>query len=262
MQPRDCSRWIVRVHPNMCTSADGVHPRRGTARICRSNAALTFFGHPRHLVLLSKHLCGPACDLAIGALSDALSSAVLDTPGPAPVLQPTPQLPPLVVATCCHYLCVLQSFAGQAMWTALGLGADDFRVAAAVTQWASMQAKQKLNTAEMEFRVPQSRPLPDLMSVAQRAGAELKRAEKADAFSIIKPSAATDSAAFERSFSRQQKVALACVIKVLMDLTRAAQLQSLGYSTKLVRYTACSLENRLLIGTTAHVQEPCDMSDM
>ena len=99
--------------------------------------------------------------------------------------------------------------------------------------------------SEVESRVQRSRPLPDLMNVAQRAGAELKRVVKTDTFAP-----ATDSAAFERSFSRDQKVALACVIKVLMDLARAAQLQTLGYSTRLVRYTTCSLENRLLLASS------------
>jgi Methyltransferase TRM13 len=83
----------------------------------------------RRTICLSKHLCGPACDLAIASLGR---------------VQPRELRPShVVVATCCHYLCTWDSFAGTRFWTTLGLTRHDFEIAVTCSQWASLKQQQE-----------------------------------------------------------------------------------------------------------------------
>jgi tRNA:m4X modification enzyme len=154
-------------------------------------------------------------------------------------------LPPGAIATCCHYLCTWESFAGKAFWKALGLGEDDFVVAVTASQWASLQSTTKSSnnaettTKKRKVDTDELAMLPDLKEVALQACMALK----AD----TTPRASVPSEEFEQNFSREEKVALGIQLKRLLDLARAACLQELGYSVQLVRYTTRSIEDRLLV---------------
>jgi tRNA:m4X modification enzyme len=179
---------------------------------------------------MSKHLCGPACDLTIAAMSR---------------MEKQHPLPSGAIATCCHYLCTWESFAGQAFWKALGLGEDDFVVAVTASQWASLQSTTKSSnntetpTKKRKVDTDKLVTLPDLKEVALQACMALK----AD----TTPRAFVPSEEFEQNYSREEKVALGIQLKRLLDLARAARLQDLGYSVQLVRYTTRSIEDRLLV---------------
>ena len=80
---------------------------------------------------LSKHLCGPACDLAIDSLER---------------VSPSLRRPPCAIATCCHYLCTWETFSGKKFWETMSLTEQDFVVAVAASQWASVNKKQKKAT--------------------------------------------------------------------------------------------------------------------
>jgi hypothetical protein len=54
---------------------------------------------------------------------------------------------------------------------------------------------------------------------------------------------------FEKSFSNAEKGSLGIKLKQLLDLARAAQLQELGYTVELVRYTTRSIEDRLIVAS-------------
>jgi tRNA:m4X modification enzyme len=167
---------------------------------------------------MSKHLCGPACDLAIVAFSR------------------TAIRPPCALATCCHYLCTWESFVGCEFWLCLGLSEKDFEVAVTASQWASMKKQAKDTTRENNLN---DYTLPNLAQIAAIAGAALKE------HTLPQPTLSSDE--FERTFSRQEKVALGIQCKRLLDLARAAHLQKLGYKVKLVRYTTKSVEDRLVL---------------
>ena len=79
----------------------------------------------RRCILLSKHLCGPACDLSISAINRISEESLYPDH--------------IVVATCCHYLCTWDSFSGRKFWTMIGLTKEDFEVAVTVSQWASLK---------------------------------------------------------------------------------------------------------------------------
>lgn len=53
---------------------------------------------------------------------------------------------------------------------------------------------------------------------------------------------------FEQTFAREEKAKLGGIVKRLLDLSRVARLQELGYKAEVVLYTTRSIENRLLVG--------------
>jgi len=175
---------------------------------------------------MSKHLCGPACDLAITSLLRMAE-------------QSSQFLPPAAIATCCHYLCTWESFTGKDFWLAIGLTTEDFIVATTCSQWSSLQRKnsEKNKTdASKETKV-----LPNLLQVARLAKASLDEMDMCEIQFL-------PSNEFEKIFSREQKALLGTQVKQLFDLSRAAFCQQLGYEkVELVRYTTRSTEDRLLI---------------
>jgi tRNA:m4X modification enzyme len=184
---------------------------------------------------MSKHLCGEASDLALASMSRVSP----------PMLRPS-----CALATCCHYLCTWDSFVGKDFWKKLGLTEDDFVVCCAASQWASLDKKRSLEEATGNgTEIPEThdnntdaiRPLPNLLQVAQVAAAAL-------ACAPVNPPLAP-SAEFEKSFSKAEKGSLGIKLKQLLDLARAAQLQELGYTVELLRYTTRSIEDRLIVAS-------------
>ena len=212
---------------------------------------------PKCLCLcLSKHLCGPACDLAIGSLGR---------------VSPPSRRPPCAIATCCHYLCTWGTFSGKQFWETMGLTEQDFVVAVAASQWASVNKKQKKatppdnNNNKEDTEEPSkkklkngtgtdTKPLDTTSTTATCWLADLDEIAKSaksrlDSDSTETTRAVIQSEEFERTFSRADKSALGWKLKQLLDLCRAARLQELGYSVDLVVYTTRSLEDRLLVAS-------------
>lgn len=185
---------------------------------------------------ISKHLCGPACDLAIAALGGD------DVPSHS--------RPPFAFATCCHYLCTWESFAGKVYWLRLGLTEEDFEVAVAASQWYSMKGGKKKKNQHVEDVTEETChglageeiSQNDVISIFDDAGEVLRNLD-GDA---LRPS--VPSKEFEQTFAREEKVKLGGIVKRLLDLSRVARLQELGYKAELVLYTTRSIENRLLVG--------------
>ena len=177
---------------------------------------------------MSKHLCGPALDLAIGALERVV---------------PSSSRPPFAFATCCHYLCTFDAFAGKQHWIKLGLTEEDFEVAVTVSQWYSLKRKH-----EVEFNGYAS-CIRNEDSVYVDYEKVINNAVCSD---MVKnqnyPSDTVSSEEFERNFTSDNKSQLGERVKILLDSLRVAKLQELGYKTELVLYTNRSIENRLLIG--------------
>jgi tRNA:m4X modification enzyme len=215
----------------------------------------------QNCLCLSKHLCGPACDLAIGSLER---------------VSPPLRRPPCAIATCCHYLCTWETFSGKKFWGTMGLTEEDFVVAVAASQWASVDKKQKKTTPpdndkEDVVEEPSKKKkklkngmetdtkpldttttttttcwLADLDEIAKTAKSCLDSDSKATTRAMI------PSEEFERTFSRAEKSALGWKLKQLLDLCRAARLQELGYNVDLVVYTTRSLEDRLLVASQSN----------
>jgi tRNA:m4X modification enzyme len=171
---------------------------------------------------MSKHLCGPACDLAIVSLGRCKHPLAC------------------ALATCCHYLCDFECFAGNDFWLACGFSAEDFEVAAAASQWASLSRPEDLsNELAATTPVKPIEALPNLLHIAGQARLLLAKCD---------PHAYVASQQFEQEFTRAAKAELGVKLKHIFDLARASKLQQLGYTNvELVQYTSRSLENRLLI---------------
>eukprot|EP00986_Skeletonema_menzelii_P009086 scaffold4054_cov142-Skeletonema_menzelii.AAC.9 len=178
---------------------------------------------------MSKHLCGPACDLAITSLSRMAEHS-------------QHLLPPTAIATCCHYLCTWESFIGKEFWLALGLTTEDFIVATSCSQWASLQRK-KSTTNNVTSASTETVILPDLLKVAHSAKVALDGMDMSTVEMKLLP-----SKEFEKIFAREEKAMLGVQLKKLFDLSRASFCQRLGYKqVELVRYTTRSTEDRLLL---------------
>ena len=286
-------------------------PPDAVVRLVKDIAAFDFAADRRQLCI-SKHLCGPACDLAVEALRRA----------------PPHRRPPCCLATCCHYLCRWDDFSGRPFWEACGLDEEEFRVAVATSQWACMQPEPEPCAAPNQEAAPQesqwtcmlpkldvsdgtaalpvatmlasaeatastkatasaeaaalakaaasgvgvqgdaslpnlgaisepSRWLPDLGAISEPSRwlpdlFELARSARMRLISGPPPPAFMDSAEFERTFPRNEKIRLGRHVKCMLDYSRAAALQrELGYSVRLVRYTTRSVEDRLLVACSA-----------
>jgi hypothetical protein len=134
---RACSDHAMRKRASP-SGQPGDAPPDAVVRLVKDIAAFDF-GTDRRQLCMSKHLCGPACDLAVEALRRA----------------PPHRRPPCCLATCCHYLCRWDDFSGRPFWNACGLDEEEFRVAVATSQWACMQPEPEPGAAPNQEAAPQ-----------------------------------------------------------------------------------------------------------
>ncbi|CAI5931805.1 unnamed protein product [Closterium sp. NIES-65] len=125
----------------------------------------------RPLVAISKHLCGPATDLALRCCLNASQTSQPSQPGqlgqlghqgqpieeshlnqgqqepsqqgqqgqqgqPSQERQQGTRLAGLAIATCCHHLCDWDSYVNPAFFTRLGFAPSDFAAVAWMSSWA------------------------------------------------------------------------------------------------------------------------------
>ncbi|CAI7730459.1 unnamed protein product [Closterium sp. NIES-54] len=116
----------------------------------------------RPLVAISKHLCGPATDLALRCCLNASQTSQPSQPvqqgqpseesqlnqgqqepnqqgqqgQPSEERQQGARLAGLAIATCCHHLCDWESYVNPAFFTRLGFSPPDFAAVAWMSSWA------------------------------------------------------------------------------------------------------------------------------
>lgn len=207
-----------------------------------------YIGEDKKAMCMSKHLCGPACDLALHSLSRTMMKQQ--------ILPKNERITsfPSAIATCCHYLCIWETFAGKDFWEAMGLTEEDFVVATTCSQWSSLQKKKKPKRGTLvdhhDATEGQSTPaiqvLPDLTNtVAPLARAALDEMD----IVALEQESFVSSEEFEKNFTREEKASLGDKLKMLLDLSRAdfCQQNGLGQNVELIRYTTRSTEDRLLL---------------
>jgi tRNA:m4X modification enzyme len=194
------------------------HVQRVTADIADTDlASLVGDASSTNLVAVSKHLCGPAADHTIRCLE------TYSTSNHRPLV-------PMAVATCCHYMCRLESFTNPRFFSLLGFSERDFEVLRIISQWSSIKLKTREKAVELTT-MPSG--LPALPTEPLSIHVEYKPP--------------VPSGEFERTFTRGQKAALGKRCKIVLDAARAHRLQELGYNVRLLHYTSHSLENNLLV---------------
>lgn len=85
----------------------------------------------KHIVGVSKHLCGAATDLAIRCLlNDKKDKERNETNEVAP------RTKGLVIALCCHHRCLWRPFVGKALLLEHGIGREEFAIITKMVSWA------------------------------------------------------------------------------------------------------------------------------
>jgi len=266
------SRWAEQ-GPSDC-SCGSVHRLTRDIKDVNLQSTLHDIGAESQVVAISKHLCGPALDYTLGCIRDyTISSAE----GKASV--------PCALATCCHYLCEWDTYSNPTFFERLGFSREDFRCLCVVSQWATLKLKQKesnggIHASKLTLQSKATTCTPNEADHAVKGDAQMGEGSSSETvpniFSAFRMHEEIDkeqalmqstfpegldsdalarinsvsSDEFERTFGREEKVALGLTCKLLLDLGRAEKLRSLGYqSVRLIRYTTLSKENMLVIAT-------------
>ena len=79
----------------------------------------------RDVVVLGKHLCGAATDLALRCLLETEPEPGFDAAGVA-------------IATCCHHRCEWRSYVNRGFFRRMGFDGDDFAKLAKLSSWACL----------------------------------------------------------------------------------------------------------------------------
>ena len=152
-----------------------------------------------HVVCIGKHVCGLALDLTLRCICKCidklLQQATID----------------IATASCCHYLCTWDTYVNRPYFEARGFTKETFKIVCALSQWATMNPKEKETVNPDNLNNPNNFNNPN-----------------------------------ERS--RMQKISLGKACKKLLDEGRIEWLKSNGFNVEIKRYTNLSKEDQLLLG--------------
>jgi len=144
---RHCVLNDVRSYRN---KADRVLRKVGAARVERATCDLKDFClagmdslQDRRCVVVGKHLCGGATDLALRCIADCrLPSSSYEGPAegdPAAAPEARPGVLALGIATCCHHRCTLDTYVGAEVLGELGFAAQDLEHIFWLSSWATLK---------------------------------------------------------------------------------------------------------------------------
>jgi tRNA:m4X modification enzyme len=144
---RHCVLNDVRSYRN---KADRVLRKVGAARVERATCDLKDFClagmdslQDRRCVVVGKHLCGGATDLALRCIADCrLPSSSSEGPAegdPAAAPEARPGVLALGIATCCHHRCTLDTYVGAEVLGELGFAAQDLEHIFWLSSWATLK---------------------------------------------------------------------------------------------------------------------------
>ena len=144
---RHCVLNDVRSYRN---KADRVLRKVGAARVERATCDLKDFClvgmdslQDRRCVVVGKHLCGGATDLALRCIADCrLPSSSYEGPAegdPAAAPEARPGVLALGIATCCHHRCTLDTYVGAEVLGELRFAAQDLEHVFWLSSWATLK---------------------------------------------------------------------------------------------------------------------------
>lgn len=165
------------------------------------------------LVAVSKHLCGCATDL---------------------VMRQVPSRCRLLMAPCCHHLCKWESYQGRGLLEGMGVTHDEFDALCAFAPWASIATGDADGTDEQSkvanHDIGEAWELPPIANLKERWCSTL---------------ADCDQSIDVESSSARRMLGQRC--KLLLDAGRAHFLSQKYERVRFIRYTARSVEDRLII---------------
>jgi tRNA:m4X modification enzyme len=141
----------------------------------------------------------------------------------------------ICISTCCHHLCSLREYVGQAMFDRLKWTTEEVEAAIALSSWATLK-----NTSDDHNDAAKTAP-----NMIEPSSSELE----SSALNEHSPETAGDAAdcSSQTSLTVQQRIELGYRCKRLLDQGRCEFLQAAGFQTALECFTQCSRENVALV---------------
>lgn len=190
----------------------------------------------RDVVVLGKHLCGAATDLALRCL--------LETE-PDPGFDPTG----VAIATCCHHRCEWRTYVNRGFFRRLGFDGDDFARLAKLSSWACLdQGDGENEHAGTKKGVKRDAKRAKTNETKERTEEEGRNDDEEN------DDECDDD---DDAMTKEEKIRLGRMIKSLVDQGRLEYLRSRGMEGRVVGYVepTTSPENRLLVARASGKSE-------
>ncbi|CAF3479356.1 unnamed protein product [Rotaria socialis] len=169
----------------------------------------------KHTVIISKHLCGGATDLALRCAVDAQRNSQ--------------SIQAIIIALCCHHRLLWKDYAGKEFFRRLNLTPKDFSLIRTLTSWG---------TCENRHRMTQDGKRSTMDGISLQSST----------------STSTDRSTYskQRLFSVEEQENIGLKAKRILDWGRIEYLDENGFSAHLKVYVSKSitLENIALIATS------------
>lgn len=199
----------------------------------------------KHVVAVSKHLCGAATDLSLRCIAQTLTHKPIEHPQacaePSCCCCMKSKLCGVLVALCCHHRCSWPQLVGRNFFERLGFTPVDFHLICHMSSWAVCGV-----------RPPPKSPGDPSNDVSVSGAGEVSDAvgdDKGTVSSESGPQAATTRKSGRWGYVPHPNEVIGLKCKRLIDLARLAYLKDNGLKAWLVYYVdrSTSLENVLLI---------------
>ena len=189
----------------------------------------------RDVVVLGKHLCGAATDLALRCLLETEPEPGFDAAGVA-------------IATCCHHRCEWRSYVNRGFFRRMGFDGDDFAKLAKLSSWACLDhGHGEGEHAGSREDANETRDV-GVGRDATRVGAKRAKTNETNA-ETERGDRDDDEDETVDEMTKGEKIRLGRMIKSLVDQGRLEYLRSRGMEGRVVGYVepTTSPENRLLV---------------
>lgn len=189
----------------------------------------------RDVVVLGKHLCGAATDLALRCLLETESDPGFDPTGVA-------------IATCCHHRCEWRTYVNRGFFRRLGFDGDDFARLAKLSSWACLdQGDGEGEHAGSKKGVKRDAKRAKTNETKERTEEEGRNDDDEN----------EDECDDDDEMTKEEKIRLGRMIKSLVDQGRLEYLRSRGMEGRVVGYVepTTSPENRLLVARASGKSE-------
>ncbi|KAL6073687.1 tRNA:m(4)X modification enzyme TRM13 [Balamuthia mandrillaris] len=177
------------------------------------------------MVVVGKHLCGGASDLAFRCVANAISSHQHQSE-----TERDNKYIGIAIALCCHHRCDWTSYVNKKFFRQLGFTPFEFKVMAHASRTLCLHLCLHLLHQHQQHHHNEKR--------GRKKNEKKKKREATSTKGVMR-------------LSREEKEELGRKCKELMDVGRARFLEELGYNVRMVRYVSPSIspENTLLLAT-------------
>ncbi|KAJ7524021.1 hypothetical protein O6H91_18G073300 [Diphasiastrum complanatum] len=180
---------------------------------------------------ISKHLCGPATDLALRC---CLATSANLSPNSNGRMEASPLLYGIGIATCCHHLCQWKSYVNKQFFVSLGFSPDEFHTITWLTSWALSGDEEHGDGHDISGSTCNYQEEKECNTGFSIAGERLNEVKQL--------------------LDKRERKALGMKCKQILDCGRLLWLKQNGLEVKFVQYVSenVSPENKLLLARWQH----------